>query len=115
MRVSDLLKCDVVNEAGDDLGHVHDVRFEALRDDPIGWSASAILVGRSGFAARLGYVHGAVHRPKVVAAALRAWSRHGLEIPWDRIVAVHPDRIVVSGGPDDFDHPRAGDDDEEAP
>lgn len=114
MRASDLLKCEVVNEAGDDLGHVHDVRFEALTEDAQGWSATAILVGRGGFAARLGYVHGTVTRPWIVGAALRAWSRHGLEIPWDRIVDVQSERIVVSGTREDFDHPRASDDDEAA-
>lgn len=112
MNLSDLLKMDAVNEQGERLGHVHDVRFTSSNQGPTGWSAAALLVGRSGFTARLGYAHGEVRGPWLLRTLTRALDRHGKEIPWDRVVAVEEGRIVVSGAPDEFPHPsesRSGD------
>lgn len=105
MRLSDLLKMEVVDSGGAPLGQVHDVRFISDSQTPTGWSAASLLVGRTGFAARLGYVHGTVAKPWPLGAVIRIFARHGLEIPWERVVAVDPSRIVVSGTPNEFSHP----------
>lgn len=108
MRVSDLLKLEAVNESGERIGHVHDVRFSSATRDTLGWTAASLIVGRGGFAARLGYAHGAVERPRAVAGLLSWLTRHAVEIPWARVVRVQEDRIVVSGTHGDFSTPSRG-------
>lgn len=107
MRLSDLLQLEAVNEDGRRLGHVHDVRFSG-NGDPDGWDAESLIVGRAGFTARLGYAHGEVEGPWLFGYVLRWMARKGLEIPWDRVVSLDDDRVVVAGRWNDFAHPAAG-------
>ncbi len=110
MRLSDLLKVDAVTEAGDDLGHVHDVRFRSAKHDPVGWRIDSLVVGPRSFAERLGYARGVVRGPGLLGAVLRWLGRKGIVIPWDAVVEVAPHRITVRGARDDFDHARLDDD-----
>lgn len=66
MRLSDVLGCDVVDRDGRHLGRVSDVR--AVQDGPLHGPQAAVrvdalLVGRGGFAERLGYIRGRVQGP----------------------------------------------------
>lgn len=105
MRVSDLLKLEAVDASGERLGHIHDVRFTSVTGGPVGWTAASLIVGRGGFAARLGYAHGAVTRPRLLAAVLAWLTRHALEIPWEHVADVRDDRVVVVGSRADFAAP----------
>ncbi|MPZ72179.1 MAG: hypothetical protein GEU74_02945 [Nitriliruptorales bacterium] len=106
VRVSELLERPAINEAGENLGEVHDIRFSSTDERPTQWTAASLLVGMGGFAARLGYAQGSVSRPAPLGALFGWVSRRGLEIPWDRVVAVRSDCIVVSGTAGDFGHPQ---------
>lgn len=108
MRVSDLLKLEAVDTSGERLGHVHDVRFTSVGGGAVGWTAASLIVGRGGFAARLGYAHGAVTHPRLLAAALAWLTRHALEIPWQHVTEVREDRVVVAGSRADFAAPSRG-------
>lgn len=105
MRLSELLKLETVNEQGERLGHVHDVRFASVAGQPEGWDATTLIVGPRGFAVRLGYGHGPVQRPRALAVLLRWGTRKGLEVPWERVVAVEEHRVVISGRRSDFANP----------
>lgn len=50
MRASDLLGCELRTEAGERLGHVHDLRAERAGDH---WRLSGLVLGRRGMSARL--------------------------------------------------------------
>ena len=85
MRLSDLLGKPVVDEAGEGLGVVHDVA--AVQDGPV--------VGAFGAALRVEALLVGVHG---------LWSRLGIdvrtrratdEVPWDDVLRVEDDRIVV--------------------
>ncbi len=104
MKLSDLLRAAVVTEAGDALGHVHDVRFTSATGGPEGWSALGLIVGPSAFGTRLGYGRGGEHGPWVVAAVMGLLLRRGRVIPWDRVTRIDLEnrRVVVSGSRDDF-------------
>lgn len=105
MRLSDLLKLEAVTEAGEALGHVHDVRFRSQTDDPLGWTVDSLIVGPSSFAVRLGYSRGVVRGPGVLRAIFQWLARHGLRVPWDAVVRLEADRVVVAGEAGDFADP----------
>jgi len=98
VRLSDLLGKPVVDEDGHRLGDVHDVA--ARRDGPAAGEfgpalqVEALLIGARGIAARLGV--SAVHLGQ--HALLRRLARIGdpaEEIPWEQVVEVRSDAIVV--------------------
>ncbi len=105
MRLSDLLRMDVVDERGRRLGQVHDVRFVSPDGGPSGWTATSLLVGTAGFAARLGYAHGAVRGPWALERLVRLLGRSGKEIAWDRVVRLDGDVILVRDDAVGFPHP----------
>lgn len=104
MRLSDLLKAEAVNEAGQRLGHVHDVRFRSATETPIAWTAEALIVGKSAIAERLGYSRGVVTGPWLLVQLFMWMSRHARVIPWGNVVAVERGKIVVRGSLHDFGH-----------
>jgi sporulation protein YlmC with PRC-barrel domain len=103
MRLSELLDHDVVDEAGNDLGIVHEVHL--VQDGPqvAGGAQSLLLhglyVGRGSVARRLGYIRGIVRGPLPVRLLLA----HGRVryVPWARVRDIG-DRITVSGDADDL-------------
>jgi sporulation protein YlmC with PRC-barrel domain len=98
MRLSELLGKTVVDQDGRELGEVHDVA--ATQDGPVvgGFGAAlrvdALVVGMAGLWARIGFSSAHISGPGVMrgVARLRGRSR---EIPWDRVVRIDRDRLVV--------------------
>ena len=69
----------VVNEKGETLGHVFDMRTRYDPDEPgQGALVTDLIFGTRGFLRTIG-LHGA----------------RGKSIPWQKVLAVHEDRIVV--------------------
>ena len=103
MRLSDLLRAEVVDEQGRALGRVHDVRM--VKDGrPMGafgpaYRVSGLVVGRSAVGARLGYDRGRVKGPWMLVAL---WGRRSARtyIPWGRVRDVQAGRIRVEGQPE---------------
>jgi hypothetical protein len=107
MNLSDLLGCAVVDADGTTLGEVSDVRL--VQDGPLlaGITAAlrvdALLIGRSSLAERLGYVHGGVTRPALLARALRAVAGRARLVEWESVdrwdraskrLVLHPDARI---------------------
>ena len=85
MRLGELLNREVVNESGDRLGHVHDVRGELVEGH---LRVNGLVCGKLGILERYGigtHGSGGPGRTKV----------HGHPvIPWDRVVRVGA-KVVV--------------------
>jgi sporulation protein YlmC with PRC-barrel domain len=91
MRLSELLGKSVVGEDDTDLGIVHDV---AAVQDGEDLRVEALLIGVRGLWARFG-VSPAHVRGHPVLARLAGIGRTASEIPWEQVVRVDDDRIVV--------------------
>lgn len=104
MRLSDLLALDAVTEDGTNLGHVHDVRFRAATDNPLGWTLDSLIVGPTSFSVRLGYARGVVDGPWLLRVLFKWLTRHGRRIPWSAVVSLDEDHVVVAGTRRDFPH-----------
>jgi sporulation protein YlmC with PRC-barrel domain len=109
MRLTDLLGAEVVDQAGGSAGRVHDVRL--VQDGPVlgGFGAAlrldGLIVGRRAVGARLGYERSEMRGPLLVKL-VAGWLRHdGRYVPWDRVRAVEPHRIHISGSADDLPQP----------
>jgi len=109
MRLSELLGAEVVDQAGRSVGRVHDVRL--VQDGPpVGGFGAALrvdglIVGRRAVGARLGYERREMRGPLLVKL-LAGWLHHdGRFVPWDRVRAIEPDRIHISGSADDLPEP----------
>jgi sporulation protein YlmC with PRC-barrel domain len=107
--VSELLKCVVVDEDGDRLGRVHDVRL--VQDGPMlgGFESTfrvdGLVVGPGSVATRLGYDRAGVKGPwsvKVLFERLRGASHY---VPWDRIRDIEAGTILISGSGRDLEPP----------
>ena len=111
MRLTELLGAEVVDQAGRSAGRVHDVRL--VQDGPpVGGFGAALrldglIVGRRAVGARLGYERSDRGGPLLVKL-LAGWLHHdGRYVAWDRVRAIEPDRIHISGSADDLPQPEA--------
>ena len=111
MRLTELLGAEVVDQAGRSAGRVHDVRL--VQDGPLmggfgaGLRLDGLIVGRRAVGARLGYGRRQMHGPLLVKL-LAGWLHHdGRFVAWDRVRAIEPDRIHISGSAADLPRPRA--------
>jgi sporulation protein YlmC with PRC-barrel domain len=88
MRLSELLRREVVTESGQKLGHVHDVRAERRGDRLL---ITAILVGRRALLERfgLGITHGKQGSKLRTAAG---------SVPWEAVVRLTSGKVVVRDG-----------------
>jgi sporulation protein YlmC with PRC-barrel domain len=94
MRVSRLIRSEVVTESGERLGHVFDVRVARRRGSSHEradqqWRVVGLVVGKRGLRERLGFTPGRRSAPTL---------RHDL-IPWGEIVRIEgPDRLIAREG-----------------
>jgi hypothetical protein len=109
MRLSDLLGAEVLDEAGRSAGRVHDVRL--VQDGPVvggfgaGLRVDGLLVGRRAVGARIGYERRKMKGPLPVRL-LVGWLHHGGRyVEWERIPAIEPDRLLISGTVEDLPRP----------
>jgi hypothetical protein len=109
MRLTDLLGAEVVDRCGQPAGRVHDVRL--VQDGPLiggfgaGLRLDGLIVGRRAVGARLGYERRDMGGPLLVKLAA-GWLHHdGRYVAWDRVRAIEPDRIHISGLISDLPEP----------
>ena len=109
MRLTELLGAEVVDQAGQSAGHVHDVRL--VQDGPLigGFGASlrldGLIVGRRAVGARLGSERRRMKGPLPVRL-LFGWLHHdGRYVEWERIERIEPGRILISGAAGDLPTP----------
>lgn len=101
MRLSDLMKMECFDVDGRPLHEVKDVRLEERAE---GWVVTHVVVGRAAFAERLGFVHGVVDKPALLAWIMKRVGRHARVAPWDR-VSVGDDGIELALRRDDLERP----------
>lgn len=99
MRLSDLSKLRAVDRSENRLGSVKDVRLERRGSD---WEVTALVVGASAFADRLGFAYGDVQKPALLRILLRWLTRNARIAPW-LLVTVRDDRIVVEREVEELD------------
>ncbi len=92
MRLSELQRLRAVDEGGGELAHVKDVRLERQGRY---WVVTHVVVGRAAVAERLGFLHGEVERPALLARIMRRVARHARVVTWQD-VTLEDDRIIVS-------------------
>jgi sporulation protein YlmC with PRC-barrel domain len=103
LRLSDLLGRPVDDEAGRQLGVVHDV--QATQAGPVGAGfdaavvVTAIVVGARGVRDRLGLSPQHVKGPMLARLLFRT-ARATDSIPWSDVVAIEDARLVVRARPD---------------
>ncbi len=101
MRLSDLLSLRAFDRNGNPLDHVKDVRLQWIDGE---WVVTDLVVGRGALAERLGFVHGAVERPFLLARLMRRLGRHARVVPWERVTSVGA-RVDVDAARDELAPP----------
>jgi sporulation protein YlmC with PRC-barrel domain len=108
VRLSELLRKEVIDATGVRAGHVHDVRL--MQDGPVtsGFDAAVrvhgLIVGRGGVAHRLGYGRG-TRGPWLLRVIIE--GRHKpLFVPWAQVRRIDGDRILIRGSRDDLQRAR---------
>lgn len=91
MRLSELQRYRAFDVDGQPLDHVKDVRLQ--RDGDM-WVVTDVVLGRGAVAQRLGFIHGVVERPLLLARLMKWIGRHARAAPWDA-VTLHADRVLV--------------------
>lgn len=101
MRLTELMRMPTEHLNGTSFGGVKDLRLERRNDD---WVITHIVVGRGALAERLGFIHGVVERPALLARLMRRLGRRARVVPWDD-VQVENGVVRISGSPDQFGRP----------
>lgn len=102
MRLSELMSLRTLDSEGVPLDHVKDVRLEQ-RDGE--WVVTHLVVGRAAVAERLGFIHGVVDRPVLLAHVLRRIARRARVVPWELVSFGGDGTVHVSAERDDLDSP----------
>jgi hypothetical protein len=111
MRLSDLLRCQVVDAGGASLGSVVDVL--AVQDGPSVDGSDATLriaglvVGRRGIGVRLGFHRARMTGPWPLASVLGRLERRSSYVEWEKITSRDGDTICVSAKRSDLRPPPA--------
>jgi sporulation protein YlmC with PRC-barrel domain len=114
MRASDLLDRTVFDDTGHSWGRVHDLHI--VQDGPTrasgdaGFRLHGLVAGPTTVGTALGYnedrLRPSEHQargPLLLRALVRALHRRTVYVPWEAIVAVEHDRIIVTAPADGFD------------
>ena len=94
MRLSDLLKDEVVDSRGERAGHVHDVRL--VQDGPLQGAFGAafrvhgLIVGKGSFGTRLGYGRSDMKGPWLIKSFFHLFHRDARIVEWDQIRSIEP-------------------------
>ncbi|OKJ94498.1 hypothetical protein AMK26_32210 [Streptomyces sp. CB03234] len=94
MKASELLNADVLDESGQRLGTVHDLRV-VRTSGADHWQLQAIIVGATGLTHRLGYATDEVRGPFLLAKVASWIARRRQVIEWSRVISYDKGRITV--------------------
>jgi sporulation protein YlmC with PRC-barrel domain len=109
MRLSDLLGSAVKDEAGELIGRVHEVR--AIQNGHIqdafgaALTIDGLIVGKGSMGTRLGLDRPDTGAPAALRIIFERLKGRRLYVPWDCIIAIEQERIIVRGSAVDFQEP----------
>jgi sporulation protein YlmC with PRC-barrel domain len=99
MILSDLMRSDVYDAAGEKLGRVADVRFQLEgRSTPPRARVVGIVVSPRSAASFLGYERSGFERPVVLAALLRWIHRGSFLVPWGDVRRINDREVLLWDG-----------------
>jgi hypothetical protein len=99
MRLSDLLRCEVLDSTGAGIGRVQDVR--CVREGPVqgafgpSYRIRGLVVGKRSFGARLGYDRADVRGPVVLKVFFRRLHGHDRFVEWPLIAEIAEGKILL--------------------
>lgn len=109
MRISELLGSGVVDEHGQHVGRIHDVRLTLAREGPdrqISLEVKGLVVGPSGPLARAahawGYAEGRAQGPLLLKALTKSAVRDSRFIPAERVLDWHSPELRITGSAKDL-------------
>ncbi len=97
MTAAELLAAEVVDENGNRLGKVHDLRLRRTGGSD-SWALDAIVVGPTAFAYRLGYTSRDDQGPRLLAGLVRRLTRRTRHIAWRDVVTYADGCVTVRAG-----------------
>ena len=110
MRLSELLGAELMDQHDRTVGKIHDVRLQRANasTDAIdaGYQLAGLIVGRRAMGVRFGFDRGGASGPWLLKL-LFGWAGHdGRYVAWDRVAAIEPGRIRISGAAHDLPRPQ---------
>ncbi len=107
MRLSEMVGAEAVDKGGNALGEIHDVRLREATDGDAGprFVVDGVLVGVGAVAARLGYAHGQVGGPALLAWALRRLARRAHYVPRQHVTSFEGNRLLLGALGEALVHP----------
>jgi hypothetical protein len=102
MRLSDILECQIVDDQGEPIGRVHDVRL-IRRGPPQGmfgpsYQIVGLIFGRSAVGTRLGFDRAAVKGPWPLKKLFGRSRRKHQYVEWGMVEKVHEGLIRLKVG-----------------
>jgi hypothetical protein len=100
MRLSDLLGCEVLDERGERVGHVHDLRL--VKDGPLqgafgpAYRVQGLLVGAGSWGSRLGFDRGEMKGPLPLKMLFRWFHSDARFVDWTLIASLGKRAIRLS-------------------
>jgi hypothetical protein len=106
LRLSDLLRAEVLDRNGESVGHVHDVR--CVRDGPVqgafgpSYRLVGLIVGSASIRSRLGLDRADVTGPAPLKAVLRWFHGDAKFVEWPSVSAIDGNTIRLSVAKNDL-------------
>jgi hypothetical protein len=97
MRLSDILRVDVIDSTGASIGRVQDIR--CVRDGPVqgafgpAYRLHGLVVGTHGFGARLGYDRSNVKGPAALKTLFRWLHANDRFVEWPLVAKIEEGRV----------------------
>lgn len=112
MRLRELLGAKVVDQEGNGVGDVHDLRVRRSEAVPPGEGVlvvEGLVTGVGALQARLGYAYGDVDGPWVLRWALGRLGRRARYVPWGSVTTFEHGVVTIRGRAGDLRHPSDAD------
>jgi len=100
MRFSDLLRSQVIDAEGQEVGDVHDARF--VKDGPVqgafgpGYRLQGLVVGHGNFGVRLGFDRASVKGPWLLKKLFQRLHAEARFVDWSSVDSIEDEKIRLN-------------------